>query len=48
MEKGAISSSLYTAYLREGGSILFLSFFVLMLILAQVACNASDVWLTYW
>ncbi|KAF5304472.1 hypothetical protein FQA39_LY09668 [Lamprigera yunnana] len=48
MEKGAISSSLYWAYMREGGPVLLLLFFLFVLIIAQVACNASDIWLTNW
>ncbi|KAB0798126.1 hypothetical protein PPYR_09119 [Photinus pyralis] len=48
VEKGAISSSLYMAYIREGGPIVLLLFFLFLLIIAQVACNGSDIWLTNW
>ncbi|KAK4879098.1 hypothetical protein RN001_007244 [Aquatica leii] len=48
MEKGAISSSLYLAYMKAGGPIILLLFFLFTLILAQIACNASDLWVTSW
>ncbi|KAK5645932.1 hypothetical protein RI129_004396 [Pyrocoelia pectoralis] len=48
IEKGAISSSLYMSYMREGGPIVLLLFFLFLLIIAQVASNAADIWLTSW
>lgn len=48
MAKGAIPTSTYWEYYRAGGSIALLLLLVFLLILAQVACNAGDLWLTYW
>ncbi|KAF5273657.1 hypothetical protein FQR65_LT04657 [Abscondita terminalis] len=48
MEKGAISSSLYLAYMRAGGPLLVVLFFFFILILAQCFCNACDLWVTSW
>ncbi|EFA04157.2 ATP-binding cassette sub-family C member 4 [Tribolium castaneum] len=48
MEKGAIPTSTYLDYYRSGGSIAVLLFLVVLLIIAQASCNASDLWLTYW
>lgn len=48
MEKGALNSSNYIEYFRAGSGICFLIFLVVSLILAQVSCNAGDLWLTFW
>ncbi|KAJ8916751.1 hypothetical protein NQ315_013956 [Exocentrus adspersus] len=48
IEKGAISTSIYVEYCRAGASILILLFLIFLLIIAQMASNASDLWVTYW
>lgn len=48
MEKGALSSANYIEYFRSGSGICFLLFLVVTLIIAQVSCNAGDLWLTFW
>ncbi|KAK5645931.1 hypothetical protein RI129_004395 [Pyrocoelia pectoralis] len=48
VEKGAISSSVYLAYIRAGGPIVLLVCFIVMLILAHMAYMSCDIWLRYW
>ncbi|XP_018576132.1 probable multidrug resistance-associated protein lethal(2)03659 isoform X2 [Anoplophora glabripennis] len=48
IEKGAIPTSTYLEYCRAGGTIFLLLFLFFLLIIAQMASNASDLWVTYW
>ncbi|CAH1981029.1 unnamed protein product [Acanthoscelides obtectus] len=48
IEKGAISTSTYLDYCKAGASWIVLILLVLLLIVAQIVSNASDLWLTYW
>nr|CAH7718231.1 unnamed protein product [Callosobruchus chinensis] len=48
IEKGAISTSTYLDYCKAGASWIVLVLLVILLIVAQVASNASDLWLTHW
>ncbi|KAL1514285.1 hypothetical protein ABEB36_003566 [Hypothenemus hampei] len=48
IEKGSIPVATYTTYYRSGNSILVLVLLVILLIVAQTLCNASDMWVTYW
>ncbi|KAJ8980199.1 hypothetical protein NQ317_003764 [Molorchus minor] len=53
VEKGAIPVSLYAEYYRYGAGLLVLLFLVFLLIIAQLASNAADLWTTegklpYW
>lgn len=48
MEKGAIPTSTYWEYYKSGGHVALLIFLVVLLIVAQASCNASDLWLTFW
>ncbi|KAB0798127.1 hypothetical protein PPYR_09120 [Photinus pyralis] len=48
VEKGALSSSVYLAYIRAGGPIVLLGFFVIMFILAHIVYMGCDIWLRYW
>ncbi|KAJ8961187.1 hypothetical protein NQ318_008870, partial [Aromia moschata] len=48
IEKGALSSSLYMEYCRAGASVFVLLFLFFLLIIAQMASNASDLWVLHW
>nr|XP_023011971.1 multidrug resistance-associated protein 4-like [Leptinotarsa decemlineata]XP_023011972.1 multidrug resistance-associated protein 4-like [Leptinotarsa decemlineata] len=48
IEKGAVPTSTYVEYCKAGASWLVLFFLVVLLIIAQMSSNASDLWLTYW
>ncbi|GLV41553.1 uncharacterized protein CBL_06782 [Carabus blaptoides fortunei] len=48
MEKGSMSGSVYLQYLRAGGSVSFLLFLLLSLLVAQLASSGADYWVTYW
>ncbi|XP_066152181.1 probable multidrug resistance-associated protein lethal(2)03659 isoform X2 [Euwallacea fornicatus] len=48
IEKGSIPTSTYITYFRAGNSVFILVLLVLMLIIAQIMCNASDIWVTHW
>ncbi|CAG9768636.1 unnamed protein product [Ceutorhynchus assimilis] len=48
LEKGSIPTSTYVQYYRAGAPYILLIGLVILLIIAQVMCNASDMWVTYW
>lgn len=48
MEKGAIPASLYAEYYRYGAGVIVLLCLVFLLIIAQLASNAADLWVAYW
>lgn len=48
MAKGALKTSLYKEYFRSGANYITLFALVLMLIIAQAASNAGDIWLRVW
>ncbi|KAG5887763.1 hypothetical protein JTB14_016114 [Gonioctena quinquepunctata] len=48
MEKGTIPVSTYTDYYKSGASTPILIFAIFFLIIAQLASNAVDYWVTYW
>lgn len=48
LEKGSIKSSTYVEYSKSGASTCLLIFLLILLIIAQAICNASDMWVTYW
>ncbi|KAG5881559.1 hypothetical protein JTB14_033064 [Gonioctena quinquepunctata] len=48
IEKGAVPSSTYMEYCRAGASWFVLLFLAVLLIVAQMASNASDLWLAHW
>lgn len=48
VEKGAVSRSVYKEYFLYGANVFTLIVLILFVILAQVICNASDIWVTYW
>lgn len=48
MGSGAIPTSTYAEYYRHGAGLFVLLFLVFLLIIAQMASNASDLWVTYW
>lgn len=48
MEKGALAGSVFWKYLRSGGSLCFLIFLIIILIMSQVVCSGADWWSTQW
>ncbi|KAL3283296.1 hypothetical protein HHI36_006444 [Cryptolaemus montrouzieri] len=48
IEKGSLSFSVYASYYRAGASTLVIVMEILLLIVAQAACNACELWLTFW
>lgn len=48
VEKGVIPASIYAEYSRNGAGVPFLIFAALFLIVAQMASNAADFWVTWW
>ncbi|XP_044752049.1 ATP-binding cassette sub-family C member 4-like isoform X2 [Coccinella septempunctata] len=48
IERGSMSFSVYKDYYRAGASTFFLLIEILLLILAQTACNGGDLWVTFW
>lgn len=48
LEKGTIPTSTFMKYYRAGAPVIVLALLVILLIVAQVMCNASDMWVTYW
>jgi len=48
MAKGTLKTSLYKKYFRSGANYITLFILVLMLIIAQAASNAGDIWLRVW
>ncbi|CAH1159391.1 unnamed protein product [Phaedon cochleariae] len=48
IEKGSLSASLYVEYYKNGASICMLLFTAFLFILAQVASNGCDLWVTHW
>ncbi|KAJ8938371.1 hypothetical protein NQ318_022869 [Aromia moschata] len=48
IEKGVVPVSIYKEYCRSGASVLILIFAGIFLIVAQMASNASDFWVTHW
>ncbi|CAG9860399.1 unnamed protein product [Phyllotreta striolata] len=48
IEKGVIKTKTYMAYWKDGGGWFFLLFTLSMFIIAQIASNAADLWLTNW
>lgn len=48
IEKGAIPTSTYVEYCQAGATVFLLLFLVALLIVAQMASNASDLWVTHW
>lgn len=48
IEKGVIPTSTYTEYYRNGAGVPLLLFAGLFLIVAQMASNAADYWVTHW
>ncbi|CAG9860398.1 unnamed protein product [Phyllotreta striolata] len=48
IEKGDIKTETYMAYWKDGGGWFLLLFTLSMFIIAQIASNAADLWLTHW
>ncbi|KAJ8919555.1 hypothetical protein NQ315_002177 [Exocentrus adspersus] len=48
VETGAIPASLYAEYYRYGAGVIVLLCLVFLLIIAQLASNAADLWVAYW
>lgn len=48
IEKGTIPTSTYVAYYKAGSTYFWLGGLVILLILSQISCNASDMWVTHW
>ncbi|XP_050294891.1 ATP-binding cassette subfamily C member 4-like [Anthonomus grandis grandis] len=48
LERGALKTSTYVEYYKSGSSICVLIILILLFIIAQVSCNAADMWITYW
>lgn len=48
MGSGAIPASTYAEYYRHGAGVFVLLFLMALLIIAQLASNASDLWVTCW
>ncbi|CAG9863422.1 unnamed protein product [Phyllotreta striolata] len=48
IEKGDIKTETYIAYWKAGAGWFFLLLTLLMFFVAQIASNASDLWLTHW
>ncbi|XP_017777905.1 PREDICTED: probable multidrug resistance-associated protein lethal(2)03659 [Nicrophorus vespilloides] len=48
MEKGSIPTSTYWQYFRAGANVLALFVLAFLIIIAQMFCNWSDLWLRYW
>ncbi|XP_066255286.1 ATP-binding cassette subfamily C member 4-like [Euwallacea similis] len=48
LERGALKTSTYVEYYKSGSSICALIFLIFLFIIAQVTCNAADMWVTYW
>ncbi|KAG5881447.1 hypothetical protein JTB14_037665 [Gonioctena quinquepunctata] len=48
MEKGSIPLSTYWKYYRHGASVCFFLFVAILIVVAQAASNACDLWVTHW
>jgi len=48
IEKGSIPTSTYVTYFKAGNSIIVLGILVVIILVSQVLCNASDMWITHW
>uniref|UniRef100_A0A0U9HSH2 Putative ABCC protein n=1 Tax=Chrysomela populi TaxID=154003 RepID=A0A0U9HSH2_CHRPP len=48
IEKGAVPTSTYIEYCRAGANLFVLFLLIALLVIAQAASNASDLWLTHW
>lgn len=48
MGSGAIPTATYAEYYRHGAGVFVLLCLMLLLIIAQLSSNASDLWVTYW
>ncbi|XP_050294676.1 ATP-binding cassette subfamily C member 4-like [Anthonomus grandis grandis] len=48
LEKGEIKTSTYLEYYRAGAPYILLAGLMLLMLIAQVMCNASDLWVTHW
>ncbi|KAL1513745.1 hypothetical protein ABEB36_003115 [Hypothenemus hampei] len=48
LERGALKTSTYVEYYKSGSSIFTLIFLIFLFTIAQFACNAVDLFITYW
>lgn len=48
MSSGSIPTSTYAEYYRHGAGLCVMLCLVVLFILAQLASNACDLWVTYW
>ncbi|XP_060517596.1 ATP-binding cassette sub-family C member 4-like [Cylas formicarius] len=48
LEKGSLAKDTYLEYYKAGASVLNLLFLLFLLAIAQVTCNAVDMWVTHW
>ncbi|XP_065162760.1 probable multidrug resistance-associated protein lethal(2)03659 [Atheta coriaria] len=48
MEKGSIPTSTYVDYFKSGANVCVLALLVFLILIAQMFCNSSDLWLKHW
>uniref|UniRef100_A0AAR5P3C7 Multidrug resistance-associated protein 4-like n=1 Tax=Dendroctonus ponderosae TaxID=77166 RepID=A0AAR5P3C7_DENPD len=48
LERGALKTSTYVEYYNSGSSCCLLILLLVLFVIAQVACNGADMWLTFW
>ncbi|KAK9888735.1 hypothetical protein WA026_000961 [Henosepilachna vigintioctopunctata] len=48
IEKGTMSASVYRKYFKAGDKTFLLILYVFVFVIAQIICNATDLWVTFW